>query len=956
MPLAAGQTLTHYEILGPLGAGGMGEVYRAKDTRLEREVAIKVLPEELAADEEAKRRFMLEARSASALDHPHICTIHEIDETGDGQLFIAMALYEGESLEVRRQRDRPTVEQAVDWAIQIADGLQAAHAAGILHRDIKPANVMITREGRAKIVDFGLAKAAQVELTQTGTTMGTLAYMSPEQARGERVDGRSDVWSLGVVLYQLLSGGLPFQGEGFAVIHSILEDEPRPLGDVPGDLAAIVQRALVKDPARRWGGAGELRDALEAWRTPAPTENRRSLVIGLAAALVVVLAVVGWQWRRSARAEAVHRDVLPEIERLLGETSGWGEGDATWRAFMLAEEAEEVVPENPLLGRLWPLVAHPIDVRSDPPGARILARPYGDLDGEWTSFGTTPAEDLRLPRGYLRLRLELDGRLPLEGLRWQHRFMGDELVVTLHTEEETPPGMVEVAGWESGLALPGLEGLEAPAVSAFWMDRCEVSNEEYARFVEAGGYRDPAHWLHDFVLDGETLTFDQAMERFRDRTGRPGPATWEVGGFPAGEERLPVCGVSWYEAAAYASWAGKELPTIFHWNAAAFTWGAPAILPHANFGGAGPVAVDTADAMHLSGVLNLAGNVREWCWNESSRAEQRFILGGGWNDPPYAFNDAYAQRAFDRSETNGFRCIRPLEGETTEEATRAVIQLPFRDFYAEEPVSDEAFRAILAQYAYDKVPLEAQVEEELDEGDWIRQRISYDAGYGERMFAFLFLPKRGQPPFQTVVYFPGSGVIHQRSSGDLRTPLFEFFLKSGRAFLYPVYKGTFERGGDLTTDQPSETVAYRDYVLKWAKELRRSMDYLETRDDIDAGKLAFWGTSWGGRLGPVMLAVEDRFQTAVLYVAGLKFQRALPEADPFHFVGRVKLPVLMLNGEFDFFFPKETSQRPLFDLLGTPDEHKRWEVYPGGHSVPKNTMIEKTLGWLDRYLGSVPGS
>ena len=247
------------------------------------------------------------------------------------------------------------------------------------------------------------------------------------------------------------------------------------------------------------------------------------------------------------------------------------------------------------------------------------------------------------------------------------------------------------------------------------------------------------------------------------------------------------------------------------------------------------------------------------------------------------------------------------------------------------------------------------IEDERDEGDWIRQRIAFDAGYGERMFAYLLLPKRGAPPFQTLVHFPGSGVIHQRSSEELRMTGLDFFLQSGRAVMVPVYVGTYERGGDLTTDQPSETVAYRDYVLKWSKELRRSVDYLETRDDVDAGKLAYWGTSWGGRMAPIMLAVEPRFRTAMLMVAGLKFQRALPEADPFHFVGRVRLPVLMLNGEFDFFFPKETSQRPLFELLGTPAEHKRWEVHPGGHSVPRNTLIKATLGWLDEYLGPVEG-
>ena len=264
-----GETVSHYQILEKLGEGGMGVVYKAEDTQLKRPVVLKFLSPELTRDPEAKKRFVYEAQAASALDHPNICTIHEIDETEDGQLFMVMAYYEGQTLKQTIAQGL-SVDAMVEMARHIAQGLIAAHEKGIIHRDIKPANVMITPDGMAKILDFGVAKlAGQGGMTRTGMTAGTVAYMSPEQARGEEVDPRTDIWSLGVVLYEMVTGQLPFKGEyDQAVVYSIINEEPEPpitlRPDLPAFIETVIHKSVEKDKTRRYQNMQELLQDLQA--------------------------------------------------------------------------------------------------------------------------------------------------------------------------------------------------------------------------------------------------------------------------------------------------------------------------------------------------------------------------------------------------------------------------------------------------------------------------------------------------------------------------------------------------------------------------------------------------------------------------------------------------------------------------------------------------------------------
>jgi serine/threonine protein kinase/Tfp pilus assembly protein PilF len=277
-----GKTISHYKILEEIGRGGMGVVYKAEDTKLNRTVALKFLPSELTRDPGAKNRFIREAQAAAALEHNNICNIYEINETEDGQTYMAMACYEGETLKSKIEKGKLKIEEAINYSTQIAEGLAGAHEKGIIHRDIKPANIIITNDSVVKIVDFGIAKlSSQTMLTKEGTTLGTVSYMSPEQTRGDSVDHRSDIWQLGVILYEMLTGQLPFKGEyDQAVVYSILNEEPPSILDlrkeIPTELGQVVEKALVKKPEERYQSVEELLADVRAIREKFETADAKT--------------------------------------------------------------------------------------------------------------------------------------------------------------------------------------------------------------------------------------------------------------------------------------------------------------------------------------------------------------------------------------------------------------------------------------------------------------------------------------------------------------------------------------------------------------------------------------------------------------------------------------------------------------------------------------------------------
>jgi DNA-binding winged helix-turn-helix (wHTH) protein/formylglycine-generating enzyme required for sulfatase activity/predicted esterase len=712
----------------------------------------------------------------------------------------------------------------------------------------------------------------------------------------------------------------------------------------------------------------------------APRERRRESR-WIAAIVIALLVIAGAVYAGIAHLRA--REEHAQETKALTQIAALVEQDRYGAAFALARPLSHSTSAraNPAFAQLWSQIVVPIRPLVAQSGATVYFRAYEDADGEWIGAGTTPLTQwVEAPRGALRLKVEKQGfrtgyfvvAVPGPSVQTQlpQRFPFDRPSVALElvAADELPEDMVFVPHTDVPVYLSGwstdLLGSDRHDIPGFAIARSEVTNREFKEFIDAGGYETERYWQDlRFRYRGQVLSWQQARKVFLDATGRPGPAGWQLSTYPRGQDDLPVGGISWYEAVAYARFRKQMLPTIHHWMRAAFTPYDPmfptaaAITAQSRFFADAPESARSEHGLGPWGTYHMAGNAREWVWNFAG--EDAVALGSGW--PEYASNFArvYTADPMARLPDHGLRLMRTLDNGPLDPALLEPIKL-VRDteFANRAPLSDDAFAAMRFQFTTPRVAPTTATVTRIDESPlWIAEEIALTFATQEPTTLYIVRPKAHEGRLQPIVYSGvGDCCFMKRPNRDAleQLQIAGFVVNSGRALVMPIWAGGYERYSPPPTDRAAALDRERRIALLWQHDLSATLDYLESRTDMDTKHVGYLGISRGASFaGAINLALEPRVHAAVLASGGIWIHSPLhPMIDLINYAPRITVPVLMLSGRYDHIYPYEQSQKRTFELLGTRAADKAQIAYDNGHfTLPPNRVAADVTDWFDRYLG-----
>ncbi|MFO7671110.1 MAG: SUMF1/EgtB/PvdO family nonheme iron enzyme [Bacteroidales bacterium] len=675
--------------------------------------------------------------------------------------------------------------------------------------------------------------------------------------------------------------------------------------------------------------------------------KRRKILLPGILMIIAIGITIGFRINHQSKLNSAQKIKLPALIHEIGNIEETN-GSQNWNVYHNAIKLEKILRNDPKFINLWNNITFPLTINTAPTKAKVYAKPYSLPDTAWQFMGETPLLELPFPKGLSRIKIEKPGFETQYDILFKAFSLptdGHHLNYKLFVTGDTPENMVFIPGHKGDFSTTPI--MDALYAGDIWMDRYEVTNQQYKLFIDAGGYTNPDFWSNQFFDGEDTLEFDIAIDRFKDKTGWAAPISWEQGDFPKGAEDLPVTGICWYEASAYAKYVDKELPTLFHWVYLSEPHAAAEITKFGNYDDEGPEVGGTHPSETRFGTYDMPGNVSEWVFN--SMGSNHIIIGGNFKEPSYWYNNRLGVSPWTRNELLGFRCMRYINDTLRNELSKA-FRSNDRDFSKAEPVSDEVFSVIENLYRYEKDSLYPVIESRVETEDWIQEIVSVNVPYDDvPMEIVVFLPVNAKAPYQSIIYYPGADARYENSIANLRLKYWnDFLVKGGRAVIWPVYYSTYGRG-EVKANNPQTRRQVYSYIMI---DAQIACDYLETRADMDAERIAFFGASWGGFMAPYVLAIEERIKLGILSLFGVQSSDEYQEFDQINYLPRVKIPMLLMAGRYDPDYSLK-QQQAFYDFLGTPEIDKKWKIYESTHYIPRKDAINESMNWLDKYFGPV---
>ena len=672
-------------------------------------------------------------------------------------------------------------------------------------------------------------------------------------------------------------------------------------------------------------------------------KSKIKLVLGVILTGLVLLIFV-YFFRKINTNQTLVSKVIPELIKIY-------DNGKIAESFLKSRKLLDKYPNNEIIKNYFDKSSKYAYLKTDTDGVDVSVK-YAE-DSTYTYLGKTPLDSFVTPNIWgnqsHKLKLVHNNIEYKQKARNLHNYRFPDSSVKI------PKGHKAFLGADVGMFLQGVN-FEDIKLKSFSIGINEISNKKYQEFVDAGGYENQSYWDFPYQVGDKIYDFNSTIKLFTGKYGKLGPSNWSYGKFPSGLENHPVTGISWFEARAYAKFKNLTLPNIFQWTYASgipenFMTVDQSVTKESNYDSSQLREVSNNSGSY-NGLNNIGGNAKEWALNPNGENREKYsIMGGAFNESPYTFNNYYSSSPFDRTIGNGFRLSKNLTNNKSDLDNEIIPDFK-RNFDDLDDVSDEVFEVYKSQFDYNK-PLNSKTTniENFQEG-YTAQKFELETTYesDEKLTGYIVFSNKFKNKYDPVIVYPNAGSIGNNSDSGFPNLGLKYLLDEGYAIIHPMYYNTFNRKKTIRTFWASDSNEYKDAIIKIGQDYKRTLDYIESRNDFNFDNMSYFGYSWGSTTSNYLLAIDDRIKAAVLCVGGLMMQKSKKEVEAHYYVRRIKTPILHIIGKEDGIFGYEESYKPWRKLIGTTkDKLKLIELDNVGHGLPWDTIIKHHSNWIKKH-------